>query len=109
MSPDFQDRFEALRRDWRGQLPQRLQEMQARLAACRANPDALQPLTELHRMLHTLAGSAGTFGLDALGLQARAIEHSLERVLADPARTRADFDAVDPALQALVAAASDAD
>lgn len=105
MSASFQERFEALRRDWRRQLPQRLQEMQALLAACRAAPADAQPLTELHRMLHTLAGSAGTFGLDALGVQARAIEHKLDGLLARPTRGAADLGAVQAALDALVAAA----
>jgi chemotaxis protein histidine kinase CheA len=105
MNPSFQERFEALCRDWRRQLPQRLQEIQARLAACRAAPDDADGLRELHRLLHTLAGSAGTFGLDALGEQARAIEHAVDALLARPARTAADLAPVDTALAALVDAA----
>ena len=40
--------------------------------------------TELHKVLHTLAGSAGTFGYALLGQQARVVEQGLRRLIADP-------------------------
>jgi HPt (histidine-containing phosphotransfer) domain-containing protein len=105
MNLSFEERFEALRREWRGQLPQRLQEIQSKLAACRAAPDDTEGLRDLHRMLHTLAGSAGTFGLDALGARAREIEHAIDPLLEQPERAAAELDGIDASMQALLAAA----
>jgi HPt (histidine-containing phosphotransfer) domain-containing protein len=105
LGPSFQERFAALEREWKQQLPAKLHDAQRRLQACRADPADSLELEELHRLLHTLAGSAGTFGLRELGSAARAIEHELDRVTALPLRSGADFDAADRALQALVASA----
>jgi HPt (histidine-containing phosphotransfer) domain-containing protein len=99
----FQERFAALQREWKQQLPARLQDARTRMDACRATPDDRASFEHLHRLLHTLAGSAGTFGLGDLGAGARAIELELERVMALPTRSGADFDAADRALQALAA------
>lgn len=38
-------------------------------------------MAELTRLLHSLAGSAGTFGFDALGMKAREIEGQLTLLL----------------------------
>jgi HPt (histidine-containing phosphotransfer) domain-containing protein len=103
--PSFEERFAALEREWRQLLPAKLQEALRRMQACRTDPADAAELEELHRLLHTLAGSAGTFGLHDVGSGARAIEHELDRVMALPARSGADFDAADRALQALVASA----
>jgi chemotaxis protein histidine kinase CheA len=102
----FQERLRALQRDWRAQLPQRLQEAREQLAACRAAPQDAHALQVLHRMLHTLAGSAGSFGEPELGRQAREIEHGLQRLLALPQRQCGDYDAAQRALDALRAHAA---
>jgi HPt (histidine-containing phosphotransfer) domain-containing protein len=104
-APSFQERFAALEREWKQQLPAKLRDARARMAACRAAPGDRGALEDLHRLLHTLAGSAGTFGLGDLGAGARRIEQELDRVMALPARSGADFDTADRALQALVASA----
>ena len=83
----FQERFAALQRDWRGQLPQKVQEARDRLAACAAAPADEDALAELHRLLHTLAGSAGSFGLPDVGQAARHVEHELDRLMALPMRS----------------------
>jgi chemotaxis protein histidine kinase CheA len=62
-APSFQERFAALAREWKQQLPAKLQDARSRMAACRAAPGDRAPIDDLHRLLHTLAGSAGTFGL----------------------------------------------
>jgi HPt (histidine-containing phosphotransfer) domain-containing protein len=103
--PSFQERFAAIEREWKQQLPARLQDARSRLDACRLAPEDRPALEGLHRVLHTLAGSAGTFGLGELGEGARAIELELDRLMALPARSGADFDPADGALQALVAGA----
>lgn len=61
--------LEELRSEYRAGLPDKVAHLRALLAAGN--------LKELQRALHTLAGSAGTFGLRALGQAALAAEESL--------------------------------
>lgn len=58
--------FDALLAEYRTGLPQKLARLDELLAAGR--------LPDLGRELHTLAGSAGTFGLPKVGEAARAAE-----------------------------------
>lgn len=104
----FQEKFRALQRDWLAQLPQRMGEARALLAACRAAPGDPGPATDLHRLLHTMAGSAGSFGQADLGRQAREAEHLLDDLLARPDRQPADFDPVAEALARLARAVPEA-
>jgi HPt (histidine-containing phosphotransfer) domain-containing protein len=62
--------LDELRAEYRAELPGKLAHLKALLAQNR--------LKELHRALHTLAGSAGTFGLPAVGEAARAAEAHIE-------------------------------
>ena len=61
--------FDALIAEYRTDLPAKLDAMEALRSAGR--------ITELRRALHTLAGSAGTFGLPEVGDAARAAEECL--------------------------------
>ena len=61
--------LDALLADYRSSLPEKLARIDAQLAAGR--------IAELARELHTLGGSAGTFGLAQLGEAARAAEEHL--------------------------------
>ena len=58
----------------------------ARLATLRAVFDphapAPDPIAELRQILHTVAGSAATFGFRAMGYQARALEQRLRVLMA---------------------------
>lgn len=56
--------------EYRRDVPKKLERIEALAAA--------QRLVELIRELHTLAGSAGTFGLKPLGAAARAAETHLD-------------------------------
>lgn len=76
--------MEQFRADFARQLPQRVHEAQAHLQASLANPDDEVPLCELHRVVHKLAGSCGTFGLRDIGAAARDIEDLLDQLLASP-------------------------
>ena len=98
---DFEQALREFRADFARQLPARLDEARQRLRACIEAPADDGRLRELHRVLHKLAGSAGTFGMAALGEQARVIEASLDDLLARPDRTAADLQALAPAIQAL--------
>lgn len=100
----FQERFAVLARDWRAQLPARLATLQSLLQDCRQAPQDRHALQEFYRQAHMLAGSAGTFGLHALGEQALAMDHDLQRVMALPAPQAGDFDEAARLLQALLAA-----
>lgn len=61
--------FDAVLAQYRRDLPARITALEALLAAGR--------LDELRRALHSLAGSAGTFGLPQVGDAARAAEETL--------------------------------
>jgi HPt (histidine-containing phosphotransfer) domain-containing protein len=61
--------FDALLAEYRAGLPQKLAHMEELLRAGR--------VAELRRALHTLGGSAGTFGLPEVGVAARACEDCL--------------------------------
>lgn len=75
--PDALQEFLAQQRaEYRASLPGRLALLEAAWArAAPGDPDALK---DLERCAHGLAGSAGTFGLAAIGQAARALEETLE-------------------------------
>lgn len=75
-----------------GRLPVRFEKMNEAFALCRANPADDANWTELHRLLHSLAGAAGTFGCDDLGEQAALIEMLTRDILVEKARSAADID-----------------
>ena len=80
--PTFEARLQALNERFAAGLPATLAALatgRARLAA--AAPDR-HAAAELHHVLHTLAGSAATFGYPGLGQYARAVEQELRRLLA---------------------------
>lgn len=85
---EFFTRLSELNDKFAAGLPRTL----GRLAGARAAFDAVQPdaalVDEMHAILHTLAGSAATFGLRTLGQQARLLEQRL--------RVFTTFDAVAP-------------
>ena len=104
---DFEQALREFRADFARQLPARLAEARERLQACIEAPADDARLRELHRVLHKLAGSAGTFGMAALGEQARVIEESLDDLLARSGRTAADLAALAPAIEALAPTAGE--
>ncbi len=63
--------LDAIIAEYRGSLPSKMDCLDALLAA--------GDVAALTRELHTLAGSAGTFGLPQLGAAARAAEELLAR------------------------------
>ena len=76
----FQDlgkEFQKLRTEFRGSMPAkltRLRSLWGRIDCGEPDPDALEIL---RRELHTMAGSAGTFGLPQVGKAAAAAEDAL--------------------------------
>lgn len=77
---DFFARLNALNDKFAASVPETLGRLRA--ARSHFNPQApdAELVRELHQMLHTIAGSAATFGFRVLGQQARHLEQRL-RVL----------------------------
>jgi len=70
-------KLEQLRAEYHAQLPRRLDDLESRWAALSSGHADAGQLEELQRLVHGLAGSAGTFGMGALGQAARALEQAL--------------------------------
>jgi len=68
----------------------------ARLGAIRVAFDAQAPdpklVGDLHQILHTVAGSAATFGFRTMGHQARALEQRLRVLMAFDVIAARDWD-----------------
>ncbi|RZU47674.1 response regulator receiver modulated diguanylate cyclase [Fluviicoccus keumensis] len=75
--PDKPARLRALQQAYGEELPKRLGEL--RILGDTLSPENLETLL---RRVHTLAGSAGTFGYARLGAEARRLEEQLARVTA---------------------------
>jgi HPt (histidine-containing phosphotransfer) domain-containing protein len=90
---EFFNRLAELNDKFAAGLPHTL----GRLAAARTAFDAASPqaalVDEMHAILHTLAGSAGTFGLRVLGQQARVLEQRLRVFTTFDAIAAGDWEA----------------
>ncbi|MGW8392204.1 Hpt domain-containing protein [Pseudoduganella sp. HUAS MS19] len=80
VDPEYQDRLQALRDKYAASVPERMAGIRHALARCQAE---LVPsnIEQLHHALHSVAGSAGSFGLAALGDEARRIEQMVRAVM----------------------------
>ena len=74
--PDMSAKVALLASAFLAKLPARLDSIDAAYAQCSGGGQ--EAWTELHRLLHSLGGAAGTFGLPELGLEARRIEHLID-------------------------------
>jgi chemotaxis protein histidine kinase CheA len=84
-------------------LPSEFEALEAMLAKLAAGDSAGETLSEIHRALHKLVGSGGSFGFHDLSAQARAIEQDLLLWL-DSGRTdfsKQDYEALYPRVIAL--------
>jgi len=79
---DFFARLSALNDKFAASVPDTLARLKAQRAAF--DPAAPDPavLREVHQILHTIAGSAATFGFRVFGVQARALEQRLRVLMA---------------------------
>ena len=105
---DLQQAMDLFRAQFAEQLPARLSELRERLAAWQAEPANDDRLRDVHRVLHRLAGSAGTFGMPDFGDACRAIEQRLDDLQARPERTDAEVAQVAGDIAALDAMAAGA-
>jgi HPt (histidine-containing phosphotransfer) domain-containing protein len=89
---DFFARLNALNDKFAASVPATVGRLRdARLRFDPAAPDAAL-ITELHQMLHTIAGSAATFGFRVLGQQARQLEQRLRVLMAFEAVSAQDWE-----------------
>ncbi len=77
----LQKALHALEVMFAAKLPAKLKEIEAALNQFSQNPSDTDALTLLHRLLHTMAGSAGTFGFQEVGAQARLLEGRLKPLI----------------------------
>ncbi len=99
----FSKYLEELSSEYRGSLPGKFSEIDALWSALAGGAEPAARLRDLQRLLHTIAGSARTFGLPAVSAAARAAESFLEAYCepgALPSQAgRAEFDALLGALK----------
>ena len=88
---EFFARLNALNDKFAAGIPATLERLQA--ARQRFDPAAPDTalLAELHAVLHTVAGSAATFGFRVLGQEARQLEQRLRVLMAYPAIAPCDW------------------
>lgn len=77
-SDSLQEKLRALEAVFLAKLPSRLLEMEEALGLLLQEPENKEHLALLHRLLHTMAGSAGTFGFPEVGSRAREFEGKLK-------------------------------
>jgi len=98
-SQKLADAIAHLSKEFRQQLPQRIERARELLARA-PDPAARSEREELQRLMHTLSGSAATFGHPQLGDAARALElHLNAGAAADWARAAELFAHVEDAAQ----------
>ncbi|MBC3861834.1 diguanylate cyclase [Undibacterium jejuense] len=74
----LQEKLRALEAVFLQKLPSKFDEIISALELFQHEPENKDALTVLHRHLHTMAGSAGTFGFAELGVQARVFESKVK-------------------------------
>jgi diguanylate cyclase (GGDEF)-like protein len=80
-SDSLQDALRALNLMFAQKLPSKLLEIEEALNQFSAHPANADALALLHRLLHTMSGSAGTFGFDELGAHSRKLEVRIKTLM----------------------------
>lgn len=80
---DIQARLKALREAYAKQLPDKLVEVAEQWRVMHQQSWDVDRAKALHRSVHTLAGSAPTFGFSGVGQRARRAEHLLKAWLSE--------------------------
>ncbi|HZE97434.1 MAG TPA: Hpt domain-containing protein [Planctomycetota bacterium] len=105
-----QDALAKLKLKFAGDLPAKVARVEAQTAAFLAEPWKEQVCSETYRLIHSLAGSAGTYGHSELGSTARVAEGLLKgslesrRPLGEPEKK--ELSAVLAKMRELAAAAA---
>jgi len=89
--------LQALRDKYAASVPERMAAIRDALELCRGS--LIPPhIEQLHHALHSVAGSAGSFGLAALGDESRRIEQLVRGVM----EAGAPWAGIEPAVHALL-------
>ncbi|MFZ6801509.1 diguanylate cyclase [Undibacterium sp. Di24W] len=75
---ELNEAIRALGQLFLAKLPAKLSEIESATQRFQNAPDDRENFALLHRSLHTMAGSAGTFGFPEMGAQARTLEMQLK-------------------------------
>lgn len=86
-----------LKIDFEQQLPERLGQIELALESCKEKPADAEAVKVLLLLLHSLGGTAGTFGFDDLGTEAQNLEADLATLTGD--LSQEDVDEFAPAVQ----------
>ena len=97
----FLDKLNQLKRDFAAQLPLRLLAIDDALQACREQPRDEARRQEVHRLLHSLGGTAGSFGFAQLGLDAHKLEAEVAALVQRGSWGEADMAQIAQALTML--------
>lgn len=84
VDPDFRARLRALGDKYAATVPGLMAAIEQALLRCEHEGLSAGHLAALQKQLHTIAGSAGTFGFGALGGQCRVLEQQTRELAADP-------------------------
>lgn len=81
VDPDFRARLRELNEKYAANVPSLMRTIASALDACGASALAPADLAALHKGLHAIAGSGGTFGFAVLGQECRRLEHLLRDIV----------------------------
>lgn len=95
--------LQSIYRDYAVQVPSMIANIDALWSSLRSGADPAA-VKALHLALHSIAGSAGTFGLAKLGSDAKALELALEPYLGGGPPTTAELESLVPLLERIRAA-----
>jgi HPt (histidine-containing phosphotransfer) domain-containing protein len=79
---EFFARLSALNDKFAASVPDMLARLRQQRAACNAGAPDAAATKDLHQSLHTIAGSAATFGFRVFGQQARNLEQRMRVLMA---------------------------
>jgi chemotaxis protein histidine kinase CheA len=91
-SNEFAQILGAYRQDYVRCLPERIDVLDTLWASLAGRELDLDVLEEAELHAHTIAGSAGTFGLAELGYKARVLEYLLQELSTIEGPARAEYD-----------------
>ncbi len=86
LSAELQQRLAELQEIFHQQLPGKIDDLQAAWRQL-SEQWSIECLSQLHRLCHNLAGSAGTFGAHEVSQQARILEQRLKQIASETGET----------------------
>jgi chemotaxis protein histidine kinase CheA len=106
LDPNYRAHLQALGDMFAASVPARMAAIADALVPAGAPPDREQ-LARLQAALHTVAGSAGSFGFTVLGEQARRLEQAVRGLMNEHGGNMAGWTELLPQIQAYLDWASD--